>query len=92
MWKTSNILGRLRTAFDLRRQAPYNKLNETLFNRRTAQTCAAHLLPYLKPTHRILDIGCGPGSITIGLAELVTDGEAIGIDINAGRPLIVQRR
>ena len=29
---------------------------------------------------RILDAGCGPGSITCGLAEWVPEGEVIGID------------
>lgn len=34
---------------------------------------------------RVLDAGCGPGSITIGLAEAVgPDGEAIGIDRDDG--------
>lgn len=65
--------------------APFDKLNKTLFNRRTAQTCAAHLLPRIKKHHRILDVGCGPGSITVGLAELVPDGEVVGIDINPGK-------
>ena len=64
--------------------APYNNLNETLFNRRTAQACATHLLPHIKPEYRILDIGCGPGSITIGLAEAVPNGQVLGTDINAG--------
>ena len=36
--------------------------------RRTAKTHAAHLLPYLKSGMRLLDIACGPGSITVGLA------------------------
>ena len=28
---------------------------------RTAEECCAYLLPYLQPTMKILDIGCGPG-------------------------------
>jgi ubiquinone/menaquinone biosynthesis C-methylase UbiE len=32
---------------------------------------------------RLLDIGCGPGSITMGLAEAVAPGEAVGIDAHA---------
>ena len=50
--------------------------------RRTAQTNAAYLLPYLKPGMRILDVGCGPGSISVGLAQAVAPGgELHGIDI-----------
>jgi len=30
---------------------------------------------------RLLDIGCGPGTITIGLAAAVAPAEVIGIDI-----------
>ncbi|RDL37847.1 UbiE methyltransferase [Venustampulla echinocandica] len=29
---------------------------------------------------KILDVGCGPGSITIGLARLVPEGDVIGLD------------
>jgi len=29
---------------------------------------------------RLLDVGCGPGSITIGLAAAVAPGEAVGLD------------
>jgi ubiquinone/menaquinone biosynthesis C-methylase UbiE len=32
---------------------------------------------------RLLDAGCGPGSITIGLAEAVAPGEVIGVDLAA---------
>jgi SAM-dependent methyltransferase len=48
---------------------------------RSAQDAADFLLPHLKPGMRMLDCGCGPGSITTGLAALVAPGEAIGIDI-----------
>jgi ubiquinone/menaquinone biosynthesis C-methylase UbiE len=30
----------------------------------------ATFIPYLKPGMTVLDCGCGPGTITIGLAEL----------------------
>lgn len=49
-------------------------------SQRTAQNCAAFLLPHIKPTDKILDVGCGPGSITIDLAALVPQGSCIGLD------------
>jgi SAM-dependent methyltransferase len=47
---------------------------------RTAENSAAYLLPHLKPHMRILDVGCGPGTITAGLAERVPQGHVTGID------------
>ena len=64
--------------------------------RRTAARNAAFLLPHLRPGMRLLDAGCGPGSITLGLVEAVAPGEAIGIDasaasIEAARALATER-
>ena len=53
---------------------------QQLLRRRNAETNAAHLLPHLKPGLRLLDFGCGPGSITVGLANAVNPGEVHGID------------
>ena len=47
---------------------------------RTAANSAAYLLGSLKPHMTILDIGCGPGTITADLAELVPDGHVTGVD------------
>ncbi|MEO5709296.1 MAG: methyltransferase domain-containing protein [Nocardioidaceae bacterium] len=38
---------------------------------RTAENSAGYLLPLLRPGMRLLDVGCGPGTITMDLAELV---------------------
>jgi len=47
---------------------------------RTAANSAGYLLGSLKPHMKILDIGCGPGTITADLAELVPDGHVTGVD------------
>lgn len=51
--------------------------------RRTAADSAAHLLPALRPHHEILDVGCGPGTITADLAALVPQGRVTGLDAAA---------
>jgi len=48
--------------------------------KRTADTSAAFFLPFLKSGMRLLDVGCGPGSITTGLARRVEPAATIGID------------
>ncbi|KAL2848298.1 UbiE/COQ5 methyltransferase [Aspergillus pseudodeflectus] len=47
---------------------------------RTAQNSAAYLLPHLTPTMKILDIGCGPGSITVDLATYIPQGHITGLE------------
>ncbi len=48
---------------------------------RTAEREAAYFLPYLEPGMKLLDAGCGPGTITVGLAEAVAPGQVFGFDI-----------
>ncbi|MGV9315822.1 methyltransferase domain-containing protein [Streptomyces sp. NPDC003691] len=55
---------------------------------RTAANSAAYLLDELRPAMRILDIGCGPGTITADLAALVPGGRVTGVDL---APEIVDR-
>jgi SAM-dependent methyltransferase len=51
---------------------------------RTAENSAGYLLPHLAGAARVLDVGCGPGTITVDLAARVPGGEVIGIDAAAG--------
>ena len=46
-----------------------------------AEVHAAYLLPHLKPGLRVLDFGCGIGTISAGLAEAVAPGELHGVDM-----------
>jgi SAM-dependent methyltransferase len=47
---------------------------------RTAQNSAAYLLAHLRPGLSLLDVGCGPGTITADLAELVAPGQVTAIE------------
>ena len=52
--------------------------------------------PQLRAGMRLIDCGCGPGSITVDLARAVAPGDAIGIDLRAdaltqGRTLARER-
>lgn len=47
----------------------------------TAEANAGYLLPYLRPGLRVLDFGCGPGTISTGLAKAVSPGEMHGVDM-----------
>ena len=48
-----------------------------------ASTNADFFLPHLPPGLDLLDCGCGPGTITLGLAEATAPGQAVGIDLEA---------
>ncbi|MFB7613420.1 methyltransferase domain-containing protein [Kitasatospora sp. NPDC056181] len=51
---------------------------------RTAADSAAYLVPHLRPGQAVLDVGCGPGTITADLAELVgPTGRVVAVDTSA---------
>ena len=55
------------------------------WKRHTVDSHASHLIPYLEPGLRVLDFGCGPGTISVGLAKAVEPGELHGIDMEASQ-------
>jgi ubiquinone/menaquinone biosynthesis C-methylase UbiE len=59
----------------------YSKPTARLMLKRTAAKHAAFFTPFLRPGMRVLDCGCGPGTITLDLATLVAPGRVVGIDL-----------
>lgn len=57
---------------------------------RTAENSAAYLIGDLRPGTDVLDVGCGPGTITVDFAGLVAPGTVTGID-NVPAPLDIAR-
>ncbi|CAM1503150.1 Fc.00g079260.m01.CDS01 [Cosmosporella sp. VM-42] len=60
----------------------YSKHTVATHLSRTAESDAAFLLKYIKKTDHILDVGCGPGTITTGLARYASEGTIVGVDIS----------
>jgi 2-polyprenyl-3-methyl-5-hydroxy-6-metoxy-1,4-benzoquinol methylase len=50
---------------------------------RTAENSAGYLIGHLQPGMTVLDVGCGPGTITADLATLVAPGRVTAIDTAA---------
>jgi ubiquinone/menaquinone biosynthesis C-methylase UbiE len=59
----------------------YGPAATMIMAQRTAETHAAFFIPHLKPGMSLLDCGCGPGTITLGFAELLAPGEVVGTEI-----------
>ena len=52
------------------------------FEVRSLENTCPLLNDFLKPDMKVLDIGCGPGTITIDLARQVSRGSVVGMDPN----------
>ena len=69
----------------------YGQASTAIMGLRTAQSHAGFFLPHLKPGIKLLDVGCGPGTITAGFAELVAPGEVIGTEIEATQVALAEQ-
>ena len=63
------------------KRAEMPKGTSVVLDSRTLQNSYASLIPVLKKGMRVLDVGCGTGAITSGIAEMVgKNGSVVGID------------
>ena len=58
------------------------------YEAREAKPVADFFIPYLQPGMTLLDCGCGPGTIALGLAEAVAPDQVTGIDLE---PSMIER-
>ncbi|MCP3660214.1 MAG: class I SAM-dependent methyltransferase [Bacteroidetes bacterium] len=59
----------------------YSKKLIQSYQRRKVNREAIFFTPHLHSKMNLLDCGCGPGTITVGLAKIVSEGKVTGIDI-----------
>lgn len=47
---------------------------------RSVENSASYLIHEFRPGVSVLDVGCGPGTITMDIAERVAPGRVVGVD------------
>ena len=70
----------------------YGPAATAIMAQRTAESHAAFFLPHLEPGMSLLDCGCGPGTITLGFADLVAPGEVVGTEIEEAHVALARAR
>lgn len=60
--------------------------------KRTAAKHAAFFTTRLRRGMRVLECGCGPGTITLDLGNLVSPGHVVGIDLEPTQLRSAQNR
>jgi len=65
-----------------KKRARMPKRSGSFLDSRTLESDHRRLAGLLKPNMLVLDVGCGTGAITYGIAKAVSEGRVIGIDIS----------
>lgn len=69
----------------------YDEAALAFMSRRTLKTHGGFFAAHLKHDMNVLDVACGPGSVTIGIAERVGSGRVTGIDLNEMQVALAKR-
>ena len=51
-----------------------------VYKKRNLDNTFPALKPFLKSGMSVLDVGCGPGTITVGVAKEIDPGSAVGVE------------
>src|SRR3974390_158236 len=77
---------RRRSDMDASVYTPGHSRNATGFmSRRTVHTHGGFFTPHLTPGVSVLDCGCGPGPIAVGIASMLAPASVTGVDFGASQ-------
>jgi SAM-dependent methyltransferase len=62
----------------------YNDEVTDILKKRTVENSISYVIDHIQPGLSLLDVGCGPGSITVELAERLAPGRVVGVDSHTG--------
>ena len=71
-------------------KSPWKEIEGTIAQTRSLETECPPLKSYLHSGTKVLDVGCGPGPITLDVAKKVNPGSVVGIDL--GNKMIQKAR
>ena len=70
----------------------YEQAAIAFVQRRRLDTNGAFFLPHLALGAHVLDCGCGPGTLTLDIAERIGSGTVVGVDMNQSQVELATRR